>query len=133
MVFIQTQETPNPNSLKFIPGVKVLEKGTVDFPNPNTAYRSPLARLLFRIEGVKSVFFGEDFISINKVSYLLLISRNNVSCMYIMLCLWFYQVDEDVEWKVLKPDIFATIMDFFATGLPIINEEEATTGFWNVQ
>jgi len=96
-VFIQTQETPNPNSLKFLPGVQVLESGTMDFPNPTVAHRSHLAKLLFRIDGVKSVFFGTDFISINKT-------------------------DEDVEWKVLKPDIFATIMDFFATGLPVVAE-----------
>lgn len=99
VIFIKTQETPNPNSMKFLPGVQVLESGTMDFPNSSTAYSSPLARLLFRIEGVKSVFFGADFISINKS-------------------------DEEVEWKVLKPDIFATIMDFFASGLPVITEDE---------
>ena len=66
-MFIQTQETPNPNSLKFLPGVQVLESGTMDFPNPTTAHSSHLAKLLFRIDGVKSVFFGTDFISINKV------------------------------------------------------------------
>lgn len=101
VVFIQTQETPNPNSMKFLPGVEVLESGTMDFPNSTTAYRSPLAKLLFRIEGVKSVFFGTDFISVNKM-------------------------DEDVEWKILKPDIFATIMDFFASGLPVVTEESVT-------
>ncbi|KAJ8968500.1 hypothetical protein NQ317_014672 [Molorchus minor] len=58
-MFIQTQDTPNPNSLKFLPGVQVLEAGqTMDFPNGQTAYCSPLAKMLFRIEGVKSVFFG---------------------------------------------------------------------------
>jgi len=97
-LFIQTQETPNPNSIKFIPGVAVLENGTLDFPNLLSASKSPLAKLLFRIEGVKSVFFGRDFITVTRL-------------------------EEDVEWKVLKPDIFATIMDFFATGLPVLNEE----------
>lgn len=97
-MFIQTQDTPNPNSLKFIPGVKVLEPGqTMDFPNGTAAYCSPLGKLLFRIEGVKSVFFGPDFITITKH-------------------------DDDVSWKILKPEIFATIMDFFASGLPILTE-----------
>lgn len=97
-MFIQTQDTPNPNSLKFMPGVKVLEPGqTMDFPNGPSAYCSPLAKLLFRIEGVKSVFFGPDFITVTKV-------------------------DEDVDWKLMKPEIYATIMDFFASGLPILTD-----------
>lgn len=97
-MFIQTQDTPNPNSLKFLPGVDVLGPGkTKDFPNGTEAFCSPLGKLLFRIEGVKAVFFGPDFITVTKV-------------------------DEDMDWKVLKPEIFATIMDFFASGLPIINE-----------
>ncbi|XP_045835834.1 NFU1 iron-sulfur cluster scaffold homolog, mitochondrial isoform X2 [Meles meles] len=65
-MFIQTQDTPNPNSLKFIPGKPVLETRTMDFPTPAAAFRSPLARQLFRIEGVKSVFFGPDFITVTK-------------------------------------------------------------------
>ncbi|XP_011800903.1 PREDICTED: NFU1 iron-sulfur cluster scaffold homolog, mitochondrial [Colobus angolensis palliatus] len=67
-MFIQTQDTPNPNSLKFIPGKPVLETRTMDFPTPAAAFRSPLARQLFRIEGVKSVFFGPDFITVTKVN-----------------------------------------------------------------
>lgn len=99
-MFIQTQETPNPNCLKFLPGVPVLgEGGTMDFPNGQAAYRSPLCKLLFRIDGVKSVFFGPDFITVTKL-------------------------DEDVEWKLVKPEIFATIMDFFASGLPVVTEAE---------
>lgn len=94
-MFIQTQETPNPDSLKFLPGVPVLEKGsTMDFPQPSAAYCSPLAKLLFRIDGVRSVFFGGDFITVSKL--------------------------EDAEWSILKPELFATIMDFFASGLPIL-------------
>lgn len=97
-MFVQTQDTPNPNSLKFLPGVKVLEPGqTIDFPNGQAAYCSPLGKLLFRIEGVRSVFLGPDFITVTKL-------------------------DDDVEWKLLKPEIFATIMDFFASGLPILND-----------
>ncbi|KAK7603964.1 hypothetical protein V9T40_004237 [Parthenolecanium corni] len=95
-LFIKTQETPNPNSLKFIPGKPLLEEGqTVDFPNISTASNSPLSKMLFRIDGVKSVFIGHDFITVTKT-------------------------DEDVEWKLLKPEIFATLMDFFATNLPVI-------------
>jgi NFU1 iron-sulfur cluster scaffold homolog, mitochondrial len=96
-MFIQTQDTPNPDSLKFLPGQKVLEKGTTrDFPNQMSAMSSPLAKLLFRIEGVKGVFFAHDFITVNK--------------------------QEDSDWKVMKPEIFAIIMDFFASGLPIVHE-----------
>lgn len=102
-MFIQTQETPNPNCLKFLPGVPVLGSGeTMDFPNGQSAYRSPLCKLLFRIEGVKSIFFGPDFITVTKL-------------------------DEDVEWRILKPEIFATIMDFFASGLPVITESEPSS------
>lgn len=94
-MFIQTQETPNPDSLKFMPGVPVLEKGsTMDFPQPSAAYCSPLAKLLFRIDGVRSVFFGGDFITVSKL--------------------------EDAEWSILKPELFATIMDFYSSGLPIL-------------
>lgn len=97
-MFVQTQDTPNPNSLKFLPGVKVLESGqTIDFPKPQDAFCSPLAKLLFRIDGVKSVFLGPDFITITKT-------------------------DDEVEWKIIKPEIFATIMDFFASNLPVLSE-----------
>ena len=66
-MFIQVQDTPNPNSLKFLPGVTVMESGTLDFPNPTSVRGSLLARQLFRIEGVKGVFFGRDFITVTKV------------------------------------------------------------------
>lgn len=99
-MFIQTQDTPNPNSLKFLPGRSVLEPGqTMDFPNGQSTFCSPLAKLLFRIEGVKAVFFGPEFITVTKL-------------------------DEDVDWKLLKPEIFATIMDFFASGLPILKDAQ---------
>lgn len=70
----------------------------MDFPTPATAYCSPLARHLFRVEGVKSVFLGPDFITITKES-------------------------EDIDWNIIKPDIYATIMDFFSSGLPIVTED----------
>uniref|UniRef100_A0AAY4DM59 NFU1 iron-sulfur cluster scaffold homolog, mitochondrial n=2 Tax=Denticeps clupeoides TaxID=299321 RepID=A0AAY4DM59_9TELE len=97
-MFIQTQDTPNPNSLKFLPGRAVLESGTMDFAAPRDAFCSPLARQLFRIDGVKGVFLGPDFITITKA-------------------------DTTLEWKLIKPDVFATIMDFFTTGLPVVNED----------
>ena len=67
-MFIQTESTPNPNSLKFIPGIPVITTGdTWDFPTPLSARGSHLARQLFRIDGVKRVFFGADFITVTKV------------------------------------------------------------------
>jgi Fe-S cluster biogenesis protein NfuA len=104
-MFIQTQETPNPSSLKFLPGRSVLEGGgTLDMPNIAAAKNSPLAKLLFRIEGVKGIFFGSDFITVSKYD------------------------DEGLEWKTMKPEIFATIMDFFLSGLPVVNEGVTTSG-----
>ena len=79
---------------------QVLEPGTtLDFPTVSSAFCSPLAKLLFRIDGVKGVFFGHDFITVTKID------------------------DESIEWKTMKPEIFATIMDFFHSGLPIVNED----------
>ncbi|XP_060893835.1 NFU1 iron-sulfur cluster scaffold homolog, mitochondrial [Labrus mixtus] len=97
-MFVQTQDTPNPNSLKFLPGRTVLESGTLNFAGPRDAHCSPLARQLFRIDGVKGVFLGPDFITISKA-------------------------DDNLEWKVIKPDVFAAIMDFFTSGLPVVNED----------
>lgn len=76
----------------------------MDFPNASNVHNSPLAKLLFRIEGVRSVFYGADFITISK--------------------------QEDADWGILKPEIFATIMDFFASGLPVVKEAKpnADTG-----
>nr|XP_028596983.1 NFU1 iron-sulfur cluster scaffold homolog, mitochondrial [Podarcis muralis] len=101
-MFVQTQDTPNPNSLKFIPGKPVLESRTMEFTSPASTYCSPLARQLFRIEGVKSIFFGTDFITVTKEN-------------------------EEVDWNLIKPDIYATIMDFYASGLPVITEEAPRT------
>lgn len=102
-MFIQTQDTPNPNSLKFLPGSAVLDAGqTKDFPTPADSFCSPLAKMLFRVDGVKSVFFGPDFITVTKI-------------------------DEDVDWSLLKPEIFAVIMDFFSTGLPILTEAQPSS------
>ncbi|KAK4299272.1 hypothetical protein Pmani_028447 [Petrolisthes manimaculis] len=100
-MFIKVQETPNPNSLKFLPGVQVLESGTADFPNLSAAQKSPLAKLLFRIEGVRGVFLAAEFLTITKE-------------------------DEEAEWRNIKPEAFAVIMDFFTSGLPVIQEGDRT-------
>ncbi|CAB1456603.1 unnamed protein product [Pleuronectes platessa] len=91
---IQTQDTPNPRSLKFLPGKPVLGSGTLDFPSPSSAESSSLARVLFEIEGVKSVFFGPDFITVTKA-------------------------DEDVEWTDIKRHALDAITTFFESGDPI--------------
>ncbi|XP_071336701.1 NFU1 iron-sulfur cluster scaffold homolog, mitochondrial isoform X1 [Trachinotus anak] len=91
---IQTQDTPNPRSLKFLPGKPVLGSGTLDFPSPSSAECSSLARVLFEIEGVKSVFFGPDFITVTKT-------------------------DEDVEWTDIKRHALEAIATFFESGDPI--------------
>lgn len=90
-MFIRSEETPNPQTLKFIPdGNLVLENGTAEFKNQKqAALKSPLALQLFEIVGVESVFFGRDFITVTR--------------------------NEDVSWDKMKADILATIMDFFVT------------------
>jgi len=99
-MFIQTEITPNQDSLKFIPGVQVMQSGgTAEFLSIREAMASPLAKKLFTIEGVTGVFFGPDFITVSK--------------------------DTDTSWQIMKPDIYANIMDFFASGQPILTEEQA--------
>lgn len=97
-MFIQTETTPNMDSLKFKPGVAVLqgEVSTFEFTTGRQALASPLALRLFRIDGVQSVMFGPDFITITK--------------------------DADASWQLMKPDIYSAIMDFFASGQPILKE-----------
>ena len=103
---IQTEFTPNPSSLKFLPGKVVMEKGTIDFRNAKEAKRSPLALNLFKIDGVEGVFFGSDFISITK-------NDNN-------------------KWQMLKPSISETIIEFYKSGAAImLQEEEDKTGTSN--
>ncbi|XP_051946161.1 NFU1 iron-sulfur cluster scaffold homolog, mitochondrial [Xyrauchen texanus] len=91
---ILTQDTPNPRSLKFIPGKPVLGTGTRDFPTSGSAESSPLARDLFQIEGIKSVFYGPDFITLTKT-------------------------DDDVEWTDIKRHAIEVITQFFNSGEPI--------------
>jgi Fe-S cluster biogenesis protein NfuA len=100
-MFIQTEETPNPTTLKFIPdGQIVLQKDTAEFKNQKTAaLKSPLALQLFEIKGVQAIFFGRDFITVTK--------------------------SEDADWSKMKSEILATIMDFFVTGKPVMFEQKA--------
>lgn len=96
-MFIQVEETPNPNSLKFYPGETVLETGTADFQDKvQASLKSPLAKAIFRINGVKSVFFASNFITVSK------------------------EDDEKIEWNVLKPQIFSAIMIFYTLKQPIL-------------
>ncbi len=98
-MFIQTEQTPNPATLKFLPGESVLEEGTADFPTAEAASRSPLAERLFAVEGVTGVFLGNDFVSVTKA--------------------------EDKEWQVLKPSILGAIMEHYATGGPAVLADES--------
>lgn len=97
-MFIQTQPTPNPQSLMFVPGKTVMEAGTYEFANARAAMVSPLAKRLFSIDGVTGVFLGSDFITVTK--------------------------QEAYTWQVLKPDVFAAIMDHFASGEPIFTDAD---------
>lgn len=98
LMFIQTEPTPNPATLKFIPGKPVLGDGTADYRTPDEAGESPLAQRLFEIEGVRGVFLGADFISVTK---------------------------GDAEWQHLKPAILGAIMEHFMSGSPVLASETA--------
>jgi Fe-S cluster biogenesis protein NfuA len=100
-MFIQTEATPNPATLKFLPGRPVLETGTLDMREPAQAAQSPLAERLFDIAGVSGVFFGSDFITVSK----------NAG-----------------EWQQLKPMILGAIMEHFMSGAPLVNSGGAATG-----
>ena len=92
-MFIQTEATPNPATLKFLPGRAVLETGTLDMPNKEAAAQSPLAERLFDIPNVGGVFFGSDFISVTK---------------------------SDGEWQQIKPAILGAIMEHYMSGAPLV-------------
>ena len=93
-MFIQTQPTPNPATLKFLPGCDVSPATPYEFVSLDEATASPLAAALFGITGVRTVFLGNDFVSITK--------------------------SEDADWAVLKPQALAAIMDHFVSGAPVI-------------
>jgi Fe-S cluster biogenesis protein NfuA len=96
-MFIQTEPTPNPATLKFILGVAVMDTGTVDFATREAAARSPLASRLYDVNGVDGVFFGGDFITVTKT--------------------------DDIDWTPLKPAIMGAIMGHFTSGQPLLNED----------
>ncbi len=99
-LFIQTETTPNPESLKFKPGRPVLDAGgTREYKSRGEAAASPLAKRLFQTDGVVSVFLAADFVAVNKA--------------------------ETAEWAAIKPQIFASIMDFYAAGEPVVSDESA--------
>lgn len=92
-MFIQTEATPNPATLKFIPGRTVLDSGTMEFANREVAARSPLAEKLFGVTGVTGVFFGSDFVTVTK---------------------------DDSDWQHLKPAILGAIMEHYMSGAPLL-------------
>ena len=95
-MFIQTEETPNPATLKFLPGQTVLGTGTANFSEGDNTESSPLAKKLFGVDGVVGIFLGSDFITITK--------------------------REDFLWEHIKPALLGTIMDFLQSGEEILNE-----------
>ncbi len=96
-MFIQTEETPNPATLKFLPGRPVTNGGVADFVSAAVAARSPLASALFELGGVKGVFLGSDFITVTK--------------------------DGEKSWTTMKPIILGAIMDHFTSGAPAVADD----------
>ena len=97
-MFIQTESTPNPATLKFLPGETVMEQGTADFPDLDSANSSPLAERLFALNGVTGVFLGNDFVTVTK--------------------------QDSIDWEHIKPSILGAIMDHFQSGAPVIHGEQ---------
>ncbi len=95
-MFIQTQATPNPATLKFLPGMEVISGAPLDFRNESEAGKSPLVSALFAIDGITGVFLGSDFISVTK---------------------------GDSDWGHVKPAVLGTIMDHFLSGNPVLEDE----------
>ena len=93
-MFIQTEATPNPSTIKFLPGQAVLEAGSAEFKSLDESDNSPLAQRLFRLQGVSGVFLGNDFVSVSKA--------------------------DDTDWSMLKPMILGALMEHFSTGQPVI-------------
>ncbi|MFB2531393.1 NifU family protein [Paracoccus sp. p4-l81] len=101
-MFIQTESTPNPATLKFLPGQTVLAQGTADFPEAAAAATSPLARRVFAVDGVTGVFLGSDFLTVTKAS--------------------------GVEWDHVKPAILGAIMEHYQSGAPAIEGNGSDDG-----
>jgi len=99
-MFIQTESTPNPATLKFLPGRTVLDAGTADFTSVEAAGDSPLAKRIFAVDGVTGVFLANDFVTVTKA--------------------------ESVAWEHLKPSVLGAIMEHYQSGLPVITGETAS-------
>ncbi|KAL5535080.1 hypothetical protein ACEPAF_3173 [Sanghuangporus sanghuang] len=97
-MFIQTESTPNDDSLKFIPGVEVMQDGSAEFLDTRTALASPLALRLLGVDGVRAVFYGPDFVTVSK--------------------------DQDVSWSVIKPEVYSLLMEHFSSEEPLFRSEE---------
>ncbi|GAB5378366.1 MAG: NifU family protein [Acuticoccus sp.] len=97
-MFIQTEATPNPQTLKFLPGQPVMAAGVLELRAPDEAAGSPLARRLFAVDGVSGVFLGSDFISVSK---------------------------DDTPWEHLKPAILGAIMEHYLSGDPVVDDPDA--------
>ena len=98
-MFILTESTPNPQTLKFLPGRAVAGATAHDFPEPEAAGISPLALALFGVTGVRRVYFGSDFVTVTK--------------------------SDAVDWAHIKPPILAAIMDHFVSGQALVDESAA--------
>ena len=101
-MFIQTETTPNPATLKFLPGEPVLASGTADFPAAEAAATSPLARRIFSVPGVTGVFLGSDFVTVTKA--------------------------DDAVWDHLKPSVLGAIMEHYQSGAPVMQGSVDVTG-----
>ncbi|MBV9840868.1 MAG: NifU family protein [Sphingomonadaceae bacterium] len=99
-MLIETEATPNPATLKFMPGQAVMTAGTRDFADPEEAEASPLAEALFALGDVQGVFFGRDFVSVT--------------------------AGEGSDWRALKPDVLGVLLDHFASGAPLFRGGDAT-------
>ena len=101
-MFIQTESTPNPATLKFLPGQTVLQTGTADFPSAEAATSSPLAARIFAAGGVTGVFFGTDFVTVTKA--------------------------EAADWQHIKPAILGAIMEHYQSGAAVMDGEAQAAG-----
>ena len=97
-MFIQTEETPNPSTLKFLPGREVLPNGSMDFRSEQDAKNSPLAEALFNVDGVVGVFLSDDFITITK--------------------------RDDKDWNLMKPGLLGVVMEHFTANRPVIISDD---------
>ena len=98
-MFIQTESTPNPATLKFLPGQSVMDMGTADFPSAESASASPLAQRLFAVTGTTGVFLGSDFVTVTKT--------------------------DETDWDHIKPALLGAIMEHFQSGAPVLSDGQS--------